>query len=150
MADFGAWLAPRLRAADVILIDGPLGAGKTHLARSVIAARLAALGLAEDIPSPTFTLLQTYEAGALTIVHADLYRLGSPGEVAELGLDELFGAALCLVEWPGRLGPYLPDTALTMRISPGPDEHEREVTLAATAPRWSELTAGVLRRWTRA
>ena len=123
----GRWLAPRLVAGDTLLLEGPIGAGKSHLARAVIRARL---GTDEDIPSPTYTLVQVYEpssdAGnegeksahaAPEIWHADLYRLGHPDEVVELGLEAAFRTAICLVEWPDRLGSLRPETAISIRLS---------------------------------
>lgn len=115
-ARLGQWLGLRMGAGDVLLLEGPIGAGKTHLARALIQARLARDGVVEDVPSPTFTLVQTYRAGDLEICHADLYRLSHPDEVAELGLDDAFGSALCLIEWPDRLGSHRPAHAITLRL----------------------------------
>lgn len=105
-------LAPCLRAGDVLLLEGQIGAGKTHFARALIHA----LGVDEDVPSPTFTLIQTYEAPGFEIWHADLYRLTHPDEAVELGLHEAFESALCLVEWPEKLGVEVPEKALTLRF----------------------------------
>ncbi len=110
----GARLAGLLRPGDTVLLEGPIGAGKTHLARALIQARLAR---AEDVPSPTFTLVQTYAAPGVEIWHADLYRLTHPDEVWELGLDDAFSRAICLVEWPDRLGRHVPDRALRLNLS---------------------------------
>ncbi|WP_431297801.1 tRNA (adenosine(37)-N6)-threonylcarbamoyltransferase complex ATPase subunit type 1 TsaE [Tabrizicola sp. BL-A-41-H6] len=107
-------LAGLLRPGDAVLLEGPIGAGKTHFARAVIRARL---GQAEEVPSPTFTLVQTYGPPEAEIWHADLYRLSHPDEVWELGLDEAFATAICLVEWPDRLGSHLPPNALHLRLS---------------------------------
>lgn len=111
----GEWLGPLLRPGDVMLLDGGLGAGKTHLARALIRTRLAQ---AEDIPSPTFTLVQTYEGDTTEIWHADLYRLSHPDEVVELGLEAAFEQAICLVEWPDRLGSLTPGNALRLTLTP--------------------------------
>lgn len=110
----GARLADLLQAGDTVLLEGPIGAGKTHLARALIQARL---GRAEDVPSPTFTLVQTYPADGTDIWHADLYRLTHPDEVWELGLDDAFSTAICLVEWPDRLGRHVPEDALWLTLS---------------------------------
>jgi tRNA threonylcarbamoyladenosine biosynthesis protein TsaE len=112
-AAFGERLAGVLRAGDVVLLHGPIGAGKSHLARALIRARL---GRMEEVPSPTFTLVQTY-ASDPDIWHADLYRLTHPDEVLELGLEDAFDTAICLIEWPDRLGPHLPPDALHLHLS---------------------------------
>jgi tRNA threonylcarbamoyladenosine biosynthesis protein TsaE len=109
----GQRLARAARAGDVILLEGPIGAGKSHLARAFIRERL---GREEEVPSPTFTLVQVYGAGADEIWHADLYRLTHPDEVWELGLDDAFAQAICLVEWPDRLGSQRPPDALALRL----------------------------------
>ena len=109
----GVWLAAHLQPGDCLLLSGPIGAGKSHLARALIRARL---GRFEDVPSPTFTLVQTYEAD-VEIWHADLYRLSHPDEVLELGLDEAFDRAICLIEWPDRLGRLVPKGAISVTLS---------------------------------
>ena len=76
---------------------------KSHFARALIQSRLAAIGRFEDVPSPTFTLVQCYDLGSVDLWHADLYRLTSPSECDELGLVDAFESAICLVEWPDRL-----------------------------------------------
>lgn len=105
-------IAPILRAGDVLLLEGDIGAGKTAFSRALIRARL---GYAEDVPSPTFTLVQTYEDD-VDIWHCDLYRLTHPDEAIELGLDEAFETAICLIEWPDRLADLAPKSALTLRF----------------------------------
>lgn len=113
---FGARLAPRLRAGDAVLLEGPLGAGKSHLARAVVRA-LTSPG--EEVPSPSYTLVQLYHmADGTPIWHADLHRLSGPGEVWELGLAEAFEEAICLVEWPDRLGALAPRDALWVELRP--------------------------------
>lgn len=121
----GAKLAPLLRPGDTVLLEGPIGAGKSHLARSLIRARL---GRMEDVPSPTFTLVQTYDANGIEIWHADLYRLSHPDEVLELGLEDAFTTAICLVEWPDRLGSHIPTHALHLRLSEQGDGRKADVS----------------------
>ena len=112
-ARLGQWFAAHLRAGDCLLLEGQIGAGKSHFARAFIQARL---GRAEDVPSPTFTLVQSYQAD-VEIWHADLYRLSHPDEVLELGLEEAFDSAICLIEWPDRLGSLLPKGAMRLRFA---------------------------------
>ncbi|WP_420396135.1 tRNA (adenosine(37)-N6)-threonylcarbamoyltransferase complex ATPase subunit type 1 TsaE [Nioella sp.] len=128
-------LADRLAPGDILCLDGDLGAGKTHFARSLIQHLQAAEGRVEDVPSPTFTLVQTYEAGGSEIWHADLYRLSDPQEVDELGLTDAFDTAICLVEWPDRLGDEMPDRALwlSLRMVPGQDD-ARALTISSARP----------------
>lgn len=139
--DETAALARRIGSAlgpgDTLLLSGEIGAGKSHFSRHLILSRLPE---PEDVPSPTFTLVQTYEAAGTEIWHADLYRLTDPDQVVELGLLEAFAGAICLVEWPDRLQDLAPDTALHMRFATGPDEESRAIDMRWTHPRWDWIT----------
>ena len=112
----GAQLAALVQPGDVITLSGDLGAGKTTLARGL----LAALGLEGEAPSPTFAIVQTYAPPEtmLPVAHIDLYRIEDPGEAEELGIDELRADHLLLVEWPERLGAEHWRDALRLRIEP--------------------------------
>ena len=125
-----------LRSGDVLLLDGPIGAGKSHFARALIQSLQ---DVPEDVPSPTFTLVQVYDTRAGEIWHADLYRLSNPDHCVELGLTEAFDSAICLIEWPDRLEELVPRNALKIRFDPGPAEDARALTLAWTNPRWDML-----------
>lgn len=122
-AEIAVHLADVLRPGDTICLSGGLGAGKSHFARSVIRHLTGEV----DVPSPTFTLVQTYAAEAFTIWHADLYRLSTPDEVAELGLESAIGQDLCLIEWPDRL-PTPPAAALNLMLGPGENDMARQLT----------------------
>lgn len=129
-------LAPQLKAGDVLLLSGPIGAGKTHFSRALIRALL---GQDTEVPSPTFTLIQTYEGNGPEIWHADLYRLSHPDEVIELGLEAAFSTAICLIEWPDRLGDLTPANALRLAFSL--EGEGRRVTLSPTNhPLLEEIT----------
>jgi len=134
--DLAQRLAEQLVAGDVLLIEGSIGAGKSHFCRAAIRHLLATEGREEDIPSPTFTLVQTYHLRDREIWHADLYRLTDSGQAAELGLDEAFETAVVLIEWPDRLGDAAPKSALTLHLS-GLDD-SRVAILSATNARWRD------------
>ena len=137
--DLARRIGARLSAGAVILLEGPVGAGKTHFARQLI---LSLLPEPEDVPSPTFTLVQTYESDAGEIWHADLYRLTSPDEVVELGLEEAFETAICLIEWPDRLGDLAPSDALTLSFTHD-DVDRREITARGPLS-WDTILPGDL------
>ena len=109
----GAALAQALTAGDrIIFLHGDLGAGKTTLVRGL----LRALGHAGRVPSPTYTLVEPYEIGPLSLKHLDLYRIADPGELEYLGVRELAGTVL--IEWPERGGHFLPTPDLDCRLAP--------------------------------
>ncbi|EAQ02995.1 hypothetical protein OB2597_12663 [Pseudooceanicola batsensis HTCC2597] len=120
--DLACLVGAGLRPGDTILLDGAVGAGKTHFARCLIQSLL---DVPEDVPSPTYTLVQTYQTGAGEIWHADLYRLSSATEVVELGLEEAFETAVCLIEWPDRLGDLAPAGALCLTFEVAEDGMRR-------------------------
>lgn len=123
--DFGWQLACARPGADgafaVLYLSGELGAGKTTFARGF----LRALGVSEPVRSPTYTFLELYPAGSLTLLHIDLYRLHEPGEVESLGLREWAREqCLWLVEWPERAGGRLPLADMTLTFTVGPAWHD--------------------------
>ena len=119
----GVRLAALVRPGDVVTLSGPLGAGKTSVARGL----LAALGLAGEAPSPSFAIVQPYDLPEvrLPVWHVDLYRLDDPREVDELGLEDDRGDGLLLVEWPERAGPGAWPEALALKLSIEPDGARR-------------------------
>lgn len=112
--NFGRRLAHLARSGDVFALYGTLGMGKSVLARAFIQE----LTSAEEVPSPTFTLLQTYEAPAFDIYHFDLYRLKNPEEIFEVGVEEAMYQGVSLIEWPERMQPYLPRDYYKIEITP--------------------------------
>ena len=136
-------LAVRLAAAcgpgDVILLQGGLGTGKTVFARAFIHARDLDGGGpgTEDVPSPTFTLVQTYDYAGGLIYHFDLYRLEDPEEIWELGLEEALDGGITLIEWPERLGSHRPQECLLVTLDLGTADSARRITFSGTG-HWPE------------
>jgi tRNA threonylcarbamoyladenosine biosynthesis protein TsaE len=140
-ARLAAELAAIVRSGDVIALWGDLGTGKTTFARAFIRSRGRP---DEEVPSPTFTLVQIYEPGrgySGTVFHFDLFRIESPEEVWELGLEEAFAEGISLIEWPDRLGALLPASRLDVRLSFCNAAVAREVVISVGAG-WPERLAG--------
>lgn len=121
---FGAACAAIARAGDCFLLSGSVGAGKSAFARAFIRALF---GSETEVPSPTYTLVQTYEAD-VDIWHADLYRLTDTQDVVELGLTDAFDCSICLVEWPDLLGDLVPERALHLTFTVSGDGRDVEIT----------------------
>lgn len=132
----GRALAPLLGRGDTVFLSGPLGAGKSALARAVIAARLGPT--AGDIPSPSYTLVNVYNSCETEIWHADLYRLSDPEELDELGLSDAWDTALVLVEWPEKIGNETPARRLEFMLAPD-DRGGRRLTVAPHGPGWGRI-----------
>jgi tRNA threonylcarbamoyl adenosine modification protein YjeE len=130
-------LAPRLRPGDFIALRGELGAGKTTFARALIRALLASPD--EEVPSPTFALVQPYDSARFPILHFDFYRLRDCAEAAELGLDDALARGIAIAEWPERLGGYLPADRLDIYLDDGDSLDKRHVTLAGRGSWTSRL-----------
>jgi len=137
-ADMARALGQHLSAGDVILLSGDVGAGKTHFARTLIQSLLTTL---EDVPSPTFTLVQTYDTPHGDIWHSDLYRLSNTHEIEELGLTDAFETAICLVEWPDRLGTLTPQNALSITLTYAEND-TRALTAVWSDAMWTDKLAG--------
>lgn len=139
-----ALLADQAEPGIAILLTGPLGAGKSALARAFVRAWLDDPGA--EVPSPTFTLVQPYESERGTVWHCDLYRLGDPDEVEELGLIEAFSEAVVLIEWPDRLGATVPSDRLelTLEICHGSD---RRIAHLTPHGRWIGRIEQITIRW---
>lgn len=144
MAALGAGLAPLLYPGDTVRLEGPLGAGKTVFARGLIRALTRA---GEEVPSPTFALVQVYDTAGGPLWHMDLYRLEDEDEIVDLGFEEAQGEAICLIEWPQKAQGYMPDNALTVCVAvDANDPSKREVTFSAAAGHddgWRERLAGL-------
>jgi tRNA threonylcarbamoyladenosine biosynthesis protein TsaE len=116
----------------VVALAGDLGAGKTTFARALIAAFAAEAGQPPpEVPSPTFTLVQTYDFPRATLWHFDLYRIERPEDALELGIEEAFADGITLIEWPERLGPLLPGRRIEVRLAFGGAPDTRRVALFA-------------------
>jgi tRNA threonylcarbamoyladenosine biosynthesis protein TsaE len=131
-----ARLAGLLRPGDAVLLEGPLGAGKSELARAVL--RAAAGDPRLEVPSPTFTLVQTYDLPAGPAHHFDLYRLDGPAGLEELGWEEALDG-IVLVEWPDRLGALAPAGALRIALEPAEAEDARRARMTGWDDRLGRL-----------
>lgn len=134
MSALAATIAPLLRAGDVVLLDGPLAAGKTFF----VTALVAALGSNDRVTSPTYAIANIYDAPHGDILHVDAYRLENAREFHHLGLEDHVENGISLIEWGRRITDAF-DAPLAMSIALGTGETERSVTLSAEAPRWATL-----------
>jgi tRNA threonylcarbamoyladenosine biosynthesis protein TsaE len=132
-ARLAATLAQLALPGDILALEGDLGSGKTSLARAFIRT-LA--GHDEEVPSPTFMLAQIYECGSKTIWHFDLYRLERAEDALELGIEDAFAEGISLIEWPDRLGAWLPVEHLKVALSAGPAPEARRARLTG-GPAWT-------------
>jgi len=133
-------IAAVARAGDVIALAGELGAGKTRFARAFVDTLT---GEREEVPSPTFTLVQTYESPAGTIWHFDLYRLTRPDEAYELGIEEALSDGISLIEWPERAQGLLPDQRLDVTLTFAASPNARTARLVGRGS-WADRLAGLL------
>ena len=135
--DFGRRLAKLLRLGDLVLLIGPLGAGKTALAQGIGAG----LGVRGPVVSPTFVIARVHAGGRLPLVHVDAYRLGSLAEVDDLDLDVSVAESVTVVEWGAGLAEQLADSRLEILLDRKPDSEVRTVTLRPVGGDWAERTA---------
>lgn len=135
-AALGAALGAVLRPGDVVALSGPLGAGKTTLARAVIKHRCGV----SDAPSPTFTLVETYRGDGLMLWHFDFYRLQSPDEAWELGVEDAFCEGAALVEWPECAPSVMPENTFTITLSASNGCRRADVT---APPDWRRRLAKI-------
>jgi tRNA threonylcarbamoyl adenosine modification protein YjeE len=129
-------MAQHLRTGDTVLLSGPVGSGKSHFARAFIRCHF---GPSQEVPSPSFTLVQTYQNDAVEIWHADLYRLTHPDEAQELGLADAMADAICLIEWPDRLGEMQPLRPIHLDLTSHGDGRIAKIT----APHHPDLQAAL-------
>ena len=146
-ARLAGMLAGIARTGDVIGLAGTLGTGKTTFARDFINARADRAGLGPvEVPSPTFTLAQSYDIGTVAIHHFDLYRLEAADDALELGIEEGWADGIALIEWPERLGPLLPSRTLVVTFELGAAPEARRAVIEAPG-NWRDRIGGGLGRW---
>ena len=134
---FAQKIAPHLPQQGVITLTGEMGSGKTSFTKALIEALYALKNLeAPPITSPTFSLIHLYDINGQEIAHCDLYRLSSVDELVEIGLDDAFDTAVCLIEWPDRLGDTAPSDAVTFSFAVTPSDGRR-LTITGSA-QWLE------------
>ena len=135
-------LAASARAGDVIALYGDLGTGKTAFARAFIKALPHPAGATDEVPSPTFTLVQCYERDPAPVWHFDLYRIARPEEVYELGFEEALSDGISLIEWAEHLGRLLPVDRLDIHFAYGATATARHATLTGVGS-WSARLRGI-------
>ena len=122
----GESLARRLKLGDVVAVYGELGSGKTHLIQGICRG----LGVRDHVVSPTFTIVNEYVAGALSVYHFDLYRINSLREIVEIGFEEYVeGEGICLIEWAEKAAPLLPARRYDISMAPGSDVNSRTISI---------------------
>lgn len=133
---FARQFREHLKPGDIVLLEGPVGVGKSAFARAIVQDAMHLDGTVDAVPSPTFTLVQVYETSSATYWHADLYRLSHVEELAELGLEDAFEDAVTLIEWPERLGAQTPARHLVVQLEHGASETERVATILPSGTGW--------------
>ncbi len=139
--ELAARLAAVAQRGDVILMHGTLGMGKSAFCRAYI--RALAHNPQEEVPSPTFTLVQIYDLEPVPVWHFDLYRLSDPEEVHELDIEDAFSEAVSLIEWPDRLEYLTPENRLDIHIEPGPNPDARLIQLTPKGESWQQRIAAL-------
>lgn len=138
----GKTLADLLRPGDLVLLYGSIGAGKSHLARAAIQSILAQEGRFEDVPSPTFTLVQSYDSDRLgEVIHADLYRLSDPRDLDDIGLTDAIGSSVCLIEWPEMLELPEAQSRLEIRLDAAGEGRQAKILAIGWDDRLKALTS---------
>lgn len=140
--DLARRVAPLLRAGDVLVLAGPLGAGKTTFVQGLAAG----LGIGADVVSPTFVLARHLHGGRLPLVHVDAYRLADGWELDDLDLDTDLSSAVVAIEWGSGLAHRLADSVLTVELTRDDGADERGVSVTGTGPRWAGVDLAVVTR----
>ena len=138
IADLARKISVALSGGDILLLKGEIGTGKTFFARSLIQERILSGGEAiEEIPSPTFTIVQLYNHIIPPIWHVDLYRVDCSDEIDDLGLDEAYYSDIVLIEWPEKLGVHMPKRFLSISFEHEKTVHNlRKITFETKGPNW--------------
>ncbi|NQV44266.1 MAG: tRNA (adenosine(37)-N6)-threonylcarbamoyltransferase complex ATPase subunit type 1 TsaE [Rhodospirillales bacterium] len=139
-ARLAAVLSSLAGPGDIIALWGDLGVGKTAFARAFINELT---DHTEEVPSPTFTLAQLYDTPSGMIYHFDMYRLEKPDDALELGVEDAFADGICLIEWPGHLGSWLPGNRLDLIMENGDGEETRAIEIVGGTPKWNERLAAL-------
>lgn len=134
-----------LKCGDVLLLIGDIGSGKTFFSRRIIQSMMKNQNvLIENIPSPTFSIVQTYDLLYPVVWHLDLYRLSDSNEIIELGLDEGLGVGICLIEWPDRLGDYYPQRNISITFDElDKDDSNRRISIEFNGMDWEYLANAI-------
>lgn len=134
-------LSGKLRKGDIVFLRGPVGSGKTYFARNFILEILKSQNRCDEVPSPSFSLIQIYDTIVPPICHVDLYRLSFSSELEELGLENLYESSVTLIEWPERLANRLPARFFEIEFSFSKNkENERNLSIVFLGPNWEYIS----------
>ena len=148
VSNLASSFARLLKPTDALLLSGDIGSGKTFFARKVIQRMMLNQGISvEEVPSPTFTIVQVYDLISPAVWHLDLYRLSSFEEIIELSLEDGFDRGISLIEWPDRMGPYIPKRNISIAFHQGEaDFDSRTIVIEFHGMGWEDITDGLIRK----
>ena len=147
MSDLASCFARLLKPADSLLLFGEIGSGKTFFAREIIQRMMVnQVSIVEEVPSPTFTIVQVYDLLLPAVWHLDLYRLSNFDEIIELGLEGIFESGISLIEWPEKMGPYVPKRNISLTLDQGKiDFDTRTVFIEFNGIGWGDTSKSLIK-----
>ena len=136
-----------MRASDILLLSGEIGSGKTFFSRGVIQEMMSNQGFEEvEVPSPTFTIIQTYDSLVPSVYHLDLYRLSDSDEIIDLDLDDILRTGICLIEWPIKMGRFVPERNVSISFNYTKKTNDRRIiSIQFNGTKWDHLAKELIK-----